>query len=77
MPTGTCAGFHLGGDLRCLGPEVVFENGEAQVIDFNDSTHRKGLYSLLDFKDGRKVDHIRFVAKADTEDATIRVHLVS
>ena len=57
--------------------EVVFENGEAQVIDFNDSTHRKGLYSLLDFKDGRKVDHIRFVAKADTEDATIRVHLVS
>lgn len=57
--------------------EVVFENGETQVVDFNDSTHRRGIYSLLDFKDGRKVDHVRFVAKADTEDATIRVHLVS
>jgi hypothetical protein len=57
--------------------EIVFENGETQVVDFNDATHRRGVYSLLDFKDGRKVDHVRFVAKADTEDAVIALHLVS
>src|SRR5213592_1888450 len=39
--------------------EVVFENGETQVVDFNDHVHRTGTYSLLNFKDGRKVDHVR------------------
>ncbi|HKR63779.1 MAG TPA: hypothetical protein VJZ00_08605 [Thermoanaerobaculia bacterium] len=57
--------------------EVVFENGEAQVVDFNDSVHRTGIYSLLDFADGRKVDHVKVVAKADSGDAIIRLHLVS
>jgi hypothetical protein len=57
--------------------EVVFENGETQVIDFDDRIHRQGTYSLLDFKDGRKVDHVRIVAKADRDDSDIRVHLVS
>src|SRR5436190_6056595 len=57
--------------------EVVFENGETQVVDFNDAVHRSGTYSLLDFKDGRKVDHVRVVAKADTSDAEITVHLVA
>jgi hypothetical protein len=34
--------------------EVVFENGEAQVIDFNDHVHASGVYSLVDFRDGGK-----------------------
>lgn len=57
--------------------EVVFENGEAQVVDFNDHAIKRGLYSLLDFKDGRKIDHVRVVAKAKTGNAEIRVHLTS
>ena len=57
--------------------EVVFENGEAQVVDFDDKVHRQGAYTLLDFKDGRKVDHVRVVAKAQRDDTEIRVHLVS
>lgn len=56
--------------------EVVFENGEAQVVDFNDHSVKRGVYSLLDFRDGRKVDHVHVVAKADTADATIRLHLL-
>jgi hypothetical protein len=56
--------------------EVVFDNGEAQVVDFNDSTHRRGTYSLLDFRDGRKIDHVRLVAKADTGESRIALHLV-
>ena len=57
--------------------EVVFENGEAQVVDFNDRVETQGIYSLLDFKDGRKVDHVRVVAKAQRDEAAIRVHLIS
>jgi hypothetical protein len=57
--------------------EVVFENGEAQVVDFNDRVQSRGVYSLLDFKDGRKVDHVRLVAKAQRDETRIRVHLVT
>ena len=56
--------------------EVVFENGDAQVIDFNDSAHARGAYTLLDFKDGRKVDHVRIVAKAATDVTEITLHLL-
>ncbi len=57
--------------------EVVFENGETQVVDFNDAVHRSGTYRLLDFKDGRKVDHVRIVAKADRDNTDITVHLIA
>ena len=57
--------------------EVVFENGEAQVVDFNDGTHRTGAYELLDFRSGRKVDHVRVVAKANTKESEIRLLLIS
>jgi len=56
--------------------EVVFENGETQVIDFNERVHTRGTYSLLDFRDGRKVDHVRVVAKASGEETEITLHLV-
>ena len=65
------------GSAQISFAEVVFENGEAQVIDFNDRVHRAGTYSLLDFRDGRKVDHVRMVAKASRENTQIRLHLVS
>jgi hypothetical protein len=51
--------------------EVVFENGEARVVDFRERTHGPGLYSLLDFSDGRRVDHVRLVARAKTPEAKI------
>lgn len=57
--------------------EVVFENGEAQLVDFNDRTYGKGIYALLDFKDGRKVDHVRVVAKAESRETEISLHLMS
>lgn len=51
--------------------EVVFENGDTQVVDFAENTHEPGLYSLLDFRDGRRVDHVRMVARARTGEARI------
>jgi len=51
--------------------EVVFENGETRVVDFNEKIYGPGLYTLLDFRDGRRVDHVRIVAKAKTDAARI------
>jgi hypothetical protein len=65
-----------GGSARFNFAEVVFENGEAQVVDFNDNVHKRGTYELLNFRDGRKVDHVRMVAKADRENVDIQVHLI-
>jgi len=56
--------------------EVVFGNGEAAVVDFAARTHRPGLYRLLDFRDGRHVDHVRMVARAKSETARITLRMV-
>lgn len=57
--------------------EVVFENGDTQVVDFKEYTRGPGHYSLLNFKDGRKVDHVRMVARARSPEARITLELVS
>lgn len=55
--------------------EVIFENGEARVVDFNEKTHGQGLYSLLDFRDGRMVDHVRLVARSKSDTARIDLRM--
>jgi hypothetical protein len=51
--------------------EVVFENGETRVVDFNEKAYGPGLYSILDFSDGRRVDHVRIIARARSDAARI------
>lgn len=51
--------------------EVVFENGDTQVVDFAERTHPQGLYSLLDFRNGRMVDHVRVLARAKSDAASV------
>lgn len=65
------------GRARISFAEVVFENGEAQVVDFNEKVLGPGIYRLLDFKDGRKVDHVRIIAQAESRESEIRLHLLS
>ena len=57
--------------------EVVFENGEAQVVDMNETTRGPGIYPLLDFRDGRMVDHVRLVARARSEEARVVLRMSS
>jgi hypothetical protein len=61
----------IAGKAQLNFAEVVFANGETQVVDFEDKTRETGLYSLLDFADGRKVDHVRMVARARSDEARI------
>lgn len=55
--------------------EVVFENGEARVVDMKEWGRGPGIYPLLDFADGRKVDHVRMVARATSDEAKITLKM--
>jgi hypothetical protein len=65
-----------GGRVQLNFAEVVFANGDTQVVDFGERTRAPGLYSLLDFADGRKVDHVRMVARATSESASVSLRLL-
>lgn len=65
----------VAGRVQLSFAEVVFENGDTRVVDFNDATRGRGLYGLLDFADGRMVDHVRVVAQAKTESAQLVVRM--
>ena len=56
--------------------EVVFENGDTRVVDFNNRTRTEGTYRLIDFADGRRVDHVHMVARATSEQARIGIWMV-
>jgi hypothetical protein len=64
------------GSAQISFAEVVFDNGEAQVVDFDERVYARGVYSLLDFANGRKVDHVRIVARAASAETDVALHLV-
>jgi hypothetical protein len=63
------------GKVQADWAEVVFANGETQVVDFAERTQDAGLYPLLDFKDGRTVDHVRMVARSKSDGARVVLRL--
>ncbi len=67
--------LELTGRTQLDWAEVVFGNGQAQVVDFNARTHRPGLYSLLDFRDGRTVRYVRLLARAKSPQSRVVVRL--
>ena len=54
------------GRVRLDWVEIVFEDGESQVVDFSERSIGPGVYSMLRFRAGRRVDHVRIVAEATT-----------
>lgn len=63
--------LEVGGKVRVEFAEVVFENGEVRVVDMGARTRGPGVYGLLDFRDGRRVDHVRMVARAKSDEARV------
>lgn len=63
--------IEIHGEATLNFAEVVFANGDTHVVDFQEKTRGRGCYTLLDFEDGRKIDHVRMVARAETEDAKV------
>ena len=63
------------GKVQADWAEVVFENGDTQVVDFAEKTQAADLYPLLDFRDGRRVDHVRMVARARSDAARVALKM--
>jgi hypothetical protein len=55
--------------------EVVFDNGDTRVVDMKEWVRGPGHYELLDFRDGRRVDHARVVARAKSDEARIALKM--
>lgn len=64
------------GRVQVEWAEVVFENGDTRVVDFRARTLKSGVYGLLDFRDGRRVDHVRVVARAKSSEARVVLRMV-
>jgi hypothetical protein len=67
--------LQVDGRARLSFAEVTFENGDVQVVDFDDTTHDPGLYELLDFRDGRRVMTVRVLARSESPETTLSVYL--
>jgi hypothetical protein len=65
----------IGGKLQADWAEVVFADGEAQVVDFGEKTHGAGLYELIRIADGRKVDHVRMVARTRGDETRVTLKM--
>ena len=68
---GTKLWLQVGGRVQVDWAEVVFANGECRVVDFRERTYGPGMYSMLDFRDGRMVDHVRMVARARSSESRV------
>lgn len=55
--------------------EVVFDSGDAQVIDLAEKTCAPGLYALADFSGERAVDHVRVVGRSRTDEAKVTLRM--
>ena len=55
--------------------EVVFDNGETRVVDMKEWARGPGHYDLLDFGESRRVDHVRIVARARSDEARITLKI--
>lgn len=72
---GTRLVLRTDGRLEISFAEVVFENGDSQVVNFDDKPLKKGTYQLLNFKDGRMVSHVRMVIRSATDEGAATVFL--
>ncbi len=73
--TGNALFLKIDGLAQLSFAEVVFGNGNVQVVDFNDSAQRAGIYNLLDFSDGRHVNSVRLLAKSSSDDSKLTLYL--
>ncbi len=72
---GNALFLQINGSADLNFAEVTFANGNVQVVDFNEATHGSGIYSLLNFADGRHVKTVRLVAKSESNETKLAVYL--
>ena len=67
--------LEIDGTAQLNFAEVTFDNGNVQVVDFEDKEQKAGVYQVLDFADGRIVKTVRVLAKSNTDESTLTLYL--
>ena len=65
----------VAGRVRFDWAEAVFGNGEAQVVDMAENIRDPGYYPILDFANGRMVDHVRILAKSEAPESRVALKM--
>ena len=55
--------------------EVTFDNGDVQVVDFEEHPRPAGVCKVLDFRDGRRVLTVRLLARSPAGQTRFRLFL--
>ncbi len=67
--------LEVDGRVQLNFADVTFENGEVQVVDFDERPQPSGVYRLYNFPGVRHVKTVRLVARAQSDEATLRLYL--
>jgi hypothetical protein len=73
--SGSALVLDLSGDAKLNFAEVTFANGNVQVVDFDEQSHGKGTYKLLDLSADQHVMTVRLLAKSESDDTNLAVYL--
>jgi hypothetical protein len=73
--TGDALFLDINGKAKLNFAEVTFANGNVQVVDFNEKTHKTGIYKLLDFTGDRHVMTVRILTKSESDTTKLAVYL--
>lgn len=73
--SGSALVLDLNGEAKLNFAEVTFANGNVQVVDFDEQSHGKGTYKLLDLTADQHVMTVRLLAKSESEDTKLAVYL--
>lgn len=73
--SGQALFLDINGTARLNFAEVTFVNGQVQVLDFNESSQKSGIYKLMDFVDGRHVMTVRILAMSESDESKLTVYL--
>jgi hypothetical protein len=73
--TGDALYLDINGKAKLNFAEVTFANGHTQVVDFNEKTHKTGVYKLMDFTNDRHVMTVRILTKSESDASRLTVYL--
>ena len=73
--TGEALYLDINGKAKLNFAEVTFANGNVQVIDFDEKTHKTGVYKLFDFSNDRHVMTVRILTKSESDGTRLTVYL--
>jgi hypothetical protein len=73
--TGDALFLDINGKAKLNFAEVTFANGNVQVVDFDEKTHKTGVYKLLDFTADRHVMTLRILVKSESDATKLAVYL--